>query len=114
VDNNKGQKATFAIDTSGRAGFGFEEATDEGEYALKNSFLLDSAAPYAFPITIPDSRHSGDGYGPESRVRLANKTGGIDMRYTYTGYNTERDIRSPIRPPSGKRVFAYGREQRPS
>jgi hypothetical protein len=93
VDNNKGQKATFAIDTFGRAGFGLEKATDEGEYALKNSFLLDSAAPYTFPITIPDSRHSGDGYmpRPESRVRLANKTGRIDMRY-YTGYNVQTGL----------------------
>ena len=29
---------------------------------------------------------------PESRVRLANKTGRIDMRYTYTGYNVQTGL----------------------
>jgi hypothetical protein len=44
MDDNKGQQATFAIDTSRKAGFGLQEGTDEEEYVLKNSFLLDSAA----------------------------------------------------------------------
>lgn len=30
--------------------------------------------------------------GPESRVRLANKTGRIDMRYTYAGYNVQTGL----------------------
>ncbi|OXV09936.1 hypothetical protein Egran_02301 [Elaphomyces granulatus] len=74
--NNKGdhhneQKTTFAID--GMVGFGLEEGNDEGEYPLKNSFLLDSAAPihvcnnYSrfknfIPTTSTDSLRTGNSF----------------------------------------------------
>ena len=70
-NHHNGQKATFAID--GMVGFGLEEGYDEGEYPLKNSFLLDSAAPihvynnYSrfknfIPTTSTDSLRTGNSF----------------------------------------------------